>query len=92
MVANRTVDALGALAELELRRVHSDHYQAALGVVAIPGFDERQRTNPIDARVLQKSTLPRSPAAVSGAEFTQRSALNAGRLSAASIAPAKRRR
>jgi hypothetical protein len=36
VVANPTIDVLGALPELELGRVHADYDQAAVGVVAVP--------------------------------------------------------
>ena len=49
VVTNPTVDVLGLLAELELRRVHSDNHQAERGVVAIPRLDERQGPDPVDA-------------------------------------------
>ena len=81
MVANTTVDVLGALAKLELWRVNPDHDQAERRVIAIPGPDIRQGTDPVDAGVCQTSTsttLPRSPSGVSGAEFTHRCALSAG--------------
>src|SRR5690349_12803507 len=52
MVANSAVDVLGALAELELRRVQANHDQAEGGVVAMPRLDVRRRANPVDAGVL----------------------------------------
>jgi hypothetical protein len=52
VVANPTVDVLGALTELELRRVDPDHDQAERGVPAIPRLDIGQGTNPVDAGVL----------------------------------------
>ena len=52
MVANPPVDVLGALAELELGRVHADHDQAERGVVAIPRLDEWRGADPVDAGVL----------------------------------------
>jgi hypothetical protein len=52
MVANPTVDVLGALPELELGCVQAHHDQAERGVVAIPRLDIGQGTNPVDAGVL----------------------------------------
>jgi len=52
MVANPTVDVLGALAELELGHMHADHDQAELGVVAIPRLDVGRGADPVDAGVL----------------------------------------
>ena len=52
LVANPTVDVLGAFTELELRRVDPDHDQAERGVLAIPRLDIGQGTNPVDAGVL----------------------------------------
>jgi len=52
MIANPSVNVLGALAALELRCVHADHDQAERGVLAMPCLDIGRRTNPVDAGVL----------------------------------------
>jgi hypothetical protein len=52
VVANAAVDVLGALAELKLWRVNPDDHQSERSVIAIPGPDIGQRTNPVDAGVL----------------------------------------
>ena len=52
MVTNPSVDVFGALAELELRRVHADDDQTERRVVAIPCLDVGRSPNPVDARVL----------------------------------------
>ncbi len=52
MIADRTVDVLGALPELELGRVHADHDQAAVDVIAVPRLDVGRGADPVDAGVL----------------------------------------
>ncbi len=52
VVADPTIDVLGARPELELGRVHADHDQAAVGVVAVPRLDIGRGADPVDAGVL----------------------------------------
>ena len=52
MVANPPIDVLRALAELELGRMHADHDQAEVGIVALPRLDVGRGADPVDAGVL----------------------------------------
>jgi hypothetical protein len=51
VVANPTIDVLGALAELELGRVHTDDDQTVLGVMTLPRLDVRRGADPVDAGI-----------------------------------------
>src|SRR5262249_53312509 len=52
VVANPAVDVLRARAEVELGRMHADHDQAELGVIAVPRLDVGRGSDPVDAGVL----------------------------------------
>jgi hypothetical protein len=76
MIANPAVDDRELRAELELGRMHADHDEAQLAVIAVPCLEVGRGADPVDAGELpevDEDDLAAQLFGVSGGEFTSAS-------------------